>query len=725
MLIYTNWFRCLTVSMTLLIAPARADGAPPPQEFELHFYDGRVASVQLEQEEFPVSQLTLEAWLKPGKLVQDTFILGENILDQHPPNTTLTILFATDQPGHIAFNLVTDGGGAYAASSSPLPIDEWSHVAVTYDGSEVRFFVDGVLEVQAALTGSVEFDEGIFQIGNFSNSLYHGAVRQVRLWKSARTQTQIIDGMDRSLMGSEADLLHYWPLDDGSGQSARNLAVGPDLIIGRTPDPETPFDEPFWRLTDVYFEVEESAFPESEFVLEEQLGNASGSAILDLNADGFPDYFHCGSNFDPALQQPITCRFFLNDGSGRFTDATAELIAGTPPSPIGTYWSLVADFNGDMRDDLFLVNLGVDAGEFLGEPNALILSQSDGTYRDVVDYARARPCTASSPAFPGQHWCGLVEDDTGTIRIYPALEGWTSPPTDFSHFGAVGDIDEDGDIDIYVSNPDTAMPYFLINDGQGQFTVNWEYVPDHYIWFINSEDTSYPTIGNSAVLTVSLADLDSDGHLDLLGRGVGDFWESAPNSAVYWGDGSGNYSKVPWTELPEAGIFRNHVGVSVTKDIDGDSDLDIVSPSTTRNYEGGYLQVLINRGDRTFADESEQRVAGQTGEDETYNIHLIPADINGDGCVDLVSSYEGFGTLYGSLIHLNDCSGSFTPVNNIVIGKPAKPIPLDADQDGDIDFISYRAGGVPGDFTRDWALLRQIRPFIDRATYVIFSDSFE
>ena len=163
MQICTFWLQCLTVSATLFFTLTKAEGAPPPQEFELHFYDGQVASAQLLQAEFPVTQLTLEAWLKPGRLVQDTFVLGENILDQHPPLTTLTILFATDQPGHIAFNIATDEGNGYAASSSPLSIDEWSHVAVTYDGSEARFFVNGALETQAALTGSVVFDEGIFR----------------------------------------------------------------------------------------------------------------------------------------------------------------------------------------------------------------------------------------------------------------------------------------------------------------------------------------------------------------------------------------------------------------------------------------------------------------------------------------------------------------------------------------------------------------------------------
>jgi hypothetical protein len=89
------------------------------------------------------------------------------------------------------------------------------------------------------------------------------------------------------LSGTEVGLLHYWPLDDGSEQTARNLTGGSELTIGWTPDSETTFHEPFWRLTDVYFEVEERAFPESEFILLKQLGNASGAAVLDLNADGF------------------------------------------------------------------------------------------------------------------------------------------------------------------------------------------------------------------------------------------------------------------------------------------------------------------------------------------------------------------------------------------------------------------------------------------------------
>ncbi len=48
--------------------------------------------------------------------------------------------------------------------------------------------------------------------------------------------------------------------------------------------------------------------------------------------------------------------------------------------------------------------------------------------------------------------------------------------SDFTHDAAIGDIDGDGDIDIYASNlpvPGGAVqpPYFMINDGTGNFTL--------------------------------------------------------------------------------------------------------------------------------------------------------------------------------------------------------------------------------------------------------------
>lgn len=97
----------------------------------------------------------------------------------------------------------------------------------------------------------------------------------------------------------------------------------------------------------------------------------------------------------------------------------------------------VADFDGNGTDDLIIADHGFDNFPFPGAQNTLILQDTDGTLTD-----------ASS-------------------RL-PQV-------SDFTHDIAIGDIDGDGDIDIYASNlandgaPQT--PYFMINDGNGNFTL--------------------------------------------------------------------------------------------------------------------------------------------------------------------------------------------------------------------------------------------------------------
>jgi len=85
----------------------------------------------------------------------------------------------------------------------------------------------------------------------------------------------------------------------------------------------------------------------------------------------------------------------------------------------------------------------------------------------------------------------------------------------------LGDVDNDGDIDVVVANgrhwPQQNLVFF--NSGEGKFTVSQ---PLH----IQSE-TSYAT---------ELADFDRDGDLDVA---VGN--DNAPNT-ILWNDGKGNFS---------------------------------------------------------------------------------------------------------------------------------------------------------------------------------------
>lgn len=102
----------------------------------------------------------------------------------------------------------------------------WTHVAFAFDGStnEVTLFVDGlavgstVSDPLFQTTAPVLFGRRIFD--QPLTLQLHGRLDEVRIWSHARTATEIQNDMRRELTGSEAGLIGYWPLNEGSGQIA-------------------------------------------------------------------------------------------------------------------------------------------------------------------------------------------------------------------------------------------------------------------------------------------------------------------------------------------------------------------------------------------------------------------------------------------------------------------------------------------------------------------------
>jgi hypothetical protein len=106
-----------------------------------------------------------------------------------------------------------------------ITLDEWQHVAVTYDGvSDVRMWIDGAEQTvtsTAAPSGNLGVN-GAVTIGNTSglfNRAFEGCLDEVRLWSVARSDSDIIGTKDSLLSGYEAGLVGYWAMDEGNGSS--------------------------------------------------------------------------------------------------------------------------------------------------------------------------------------------------------------------------------------------------------------------------------------------------------------------------------------------------------------------------------------------------------------------------------------------------------------------------------------------------------------------------
>ncbi len=147
----------------------------------------------------------------------------------------------------------------------------------------------------------------------------------------------------------------------------------------------------------------------------------------DFNGDGRPD-IHV-TNFSDDYNT-----LYRNDGSGLFTDVSFEARLGEVTLPYLGWATAFADFDFDSDLDLLAVNGHIypeadrfQSGTSYAQSNLLFENAGDGTFRDVS--ARS----------------GLVEKRLG-------------------RGAALGDVDEDGDLDVVVANMH-ALPALLRNDG--------------------------------------------------------------------------------------------------------------------------------------------------------------------------------------------------------------------------------------------------------------------
>jgi len=280
------------------------------------------------------------------------------------------------------------------------------------------------------------------------------------------------------------------------------------------------------------------------------------------------------------------------------------------PAPTGGRKILVADFNGDGWPDIFIAD-------------------------------------ATDAPLPFNHNWLLLSDGTGHLVYQSALA--TIDPVGFHHSATAGAIDRSGHIDIFVPNPPsvpdpTTKAYFLLNDGQGHFTVDMTRVPLSLFDALSSE----------------LIDIDYDGNLDLVVGG-----ESMSGVvAIFWGDGTGFYSDANKTVLPGDDQFWNVYDID-SEDINHDGLRDLVVTRTDATNSGFYFQVLMQTSRRVFSDESLSRLIHDRSTWIGNNagaidwIHLV--DMNGDGTPDIViDDAAGAELIPLELGWANDGNGYFT-----------------------------------------------------------------
>ena len=139
--------------------------------------------------------ITIEAWVKPSGFLTNP---------DHSTIATkaLAYYFQVDVDGYLRVYQYGTSPTGYHSSNNPISLDVWQHVAYTYDGSNVRMFINGVLDKTIPVTGTIQVSNMHLGIGmnlNASGNPYpnfyrqfQGEIDEVRIWNTALTAGQLI-----------------------------------------------------------------------------------------------------------------------------------------------------------------------------------------------------------------------------------------------------------------------------------------------------------------------------------------------------------------------------------------------------------------------------------------------------------------------------------------------------------------------------------------------------
>jgi hypothetical protein len=446
---------------------------------------------------------------------------------------------------------------------------------------------------------------------------------------------------------------------DGDGEQLARPGTGPNVHGDVAPDVTNP--PPLFReitqqsgLQFSYSTGRDAA----EYAILESLGG--GVAAFDFDRDGWVDLmFAGGGRLDEKRVTAKPCGLFRNvtgEGKISFTEVTQS--ASALGDEFYNHGAFPADFDNDGFLDVAISGYG---------GIQLLRNQGDGTFQKYAVISTHATNSWSTSLTWGDF------DGDGNLDLYsPNYVDWSwanhpdctyssegirevCPPKEFSGLddvllssdgeggfvarfadvglvpggkglGAVaGDVDADGDLDLYVAN-DTTNNFLYLNDGTGRFE-------EQGILAGVSGDEAGVNTGSMGVL---LQDVDGDGKPDIW---VTNFEREL--FALYHNHGGHLFAYVSRTSGLGSlgGLYVGFGTVTLDYDFDGDHDIVVANGHVSyRPAQGTYKQpalLIENQGRGRF----RRLLPGGYFDQQHTGRGVAQADLNNDGIPELIFSH--------------------------------------------------------------------------------------
>jgi hypothetical protein len=320
--------------------------------------------------------------------------------------------------------------------------------------------------------------------------------------------------------------------------------------------------------------------------------------VIDANNDGWADLFTCDDNGESSI--------YINDGTGALVMSSIIDFDVTSSDDSGNYGSVWTDFDNDGDLDLYIAKCrqGVNDPTDGRRINVMFVNNGDGTFTE----------------------------DAAAYNINVGWQSWTS---------SFGDIDNDGDFDLLLTNHDYESQIWE-NDGTGVYT----------------DITAFTgfNISNMTPIQSGFEDIDNDGFIDIFITGS--------THRIFHNNGDGTFSEV------NASILGNNdIGTFAFGDLNHDGQVDLyVGYNEIYNTPGNFDDVIwfnkTNNNNHFITLDLRGTVSNATAIGARAYIYGAWGVQTRE-----VRAGESYGTVNTAMLHFG--LGQFTTVDSIVVRFPS------------------------------------------------------
>jgi len=170
-------------------------------------------------------------------------------------NDQIWLLSLKDPSGDMKAGVRTSGSSVMPRSNASLNDDEWAHIAMIYDGSNVNLYINGSFDKSSSESGNIDTDNSLtVKIGRHPTSSSRdtdGILHDVRHYERALSVEELetiyyANGKDHIVNG----LKHHWNMWEGAPGTSMS-GSGSIKDVGEDPQDGTPEGNPTFAEQDI------------------------------------------------------------------------------------------------------------------------------------------------------------------------------------------------------------------------------------------------------------------------------------------------------------------------------------------------------------------------------------------------------------------------------------------------------------------------------------------